>query len=46
MDYVEMAVTGLCLGFGLALGNYFAQKSFIKHLDKIKLPEGNNGKNK
>jgi hypothetical protein len=27
---------GGCTGLGSAIGNYFAQRAFIKHLEKIK----------
>lgn len=32
---VGMGVVGIFTGFGSALGNYLAQRSFIRHLDKI-----------
>ena len=32
---VGMGVVGIFTGFGSALGNYLAQRSFIHHLDKI-----------
>ena len=32
---LQIAVIGLFTGFGSALGNYLAQRSFIKHIDKI-----------
>ena len=32
---LQMSITGLFVGFGSAIGQYFAQRSFIKHLDKI-----------
>lgn len=33
---IVMVTTGLFTGLGSALGNYFAQRAFIKHLEKIK----------
>jgi len=32
---IQIVVVGICTGFGSALGNYLAQRSFIKHIDKI-----------
>jgi hypothetical protein len=31
-----MVVGGICTGLGSAIGNYFAQRAFIKHLEKIR----------
>jgi hypothetical protein len=36
--YFGMVLAGLFTGLGSALGNYFANKTFIKQLDKIKIP--------
>ena len=38
MDFdslVGMGIIGVFTGFGSALGNYMAQRSFIRHLDKL-----------
>jgi hypothetical protein len=35
--YLGLGIVGIFTGFGSALGNYLAQRSFIRHLDKIKL---------
>ena len=32
-----MVVGGACTGLGSAVGNYFAQRAFIRHLEKIKI---------
>ena len=32
---LQISVVGIFTGFGSALGNYLAQRSFIKHLDKL-----------
>ena len=32
---VQIGVVGIFTGFGSALGNYLAQRSFIKHIDKM-----------
>jgi hypothetical protein len=34
-DFLQMSLVGIFTGFGSALGNYFAQRSFIKHFEKI-----------
>ena len=39
-DIILMVVTGGCMGFGNAIGTYFANRSFLKHLDKKR--EGKN----
>jgi hypothetical protein len=31
-----LVIGGACTGLGSALGNYFAQRAFLRHLDKIK----------
>ena len=31
-----LIIGGACTGLGSALGNYAAQRAFIKHLEKIK----------
>jgi hypothetical protein len=31
-----LVVGGACTGLGSALGNYFAQRAFIRNLEKIK----------
>ena len=36
-----LMVTGLCIGFGSAIGNYLAQRSFIRHLEKINMSKIN-----
>ncbi len=33
---LALVVGGACTGLGSALGNYMAQRAFIKHLEKIK----------
>jgi len=35
-----MGMVGIFTGFGSAVGNYLAQRSFIKHIDKLKLNGG------
>lgn len=32
---INASITGLGAGLGTAVGNYFAQKAILKHLDKI-----------
>jgi hypothetical protein len=32
---MQIGVVGIFTGFGSALGNYLAQRSFIRHLDKV-----------
>ena len=32
---LQIGMVGIFTGFGSAIGNYFAQRSFIRHLDKI-----------
>ena len=32
---LQISVVGIFTGFGSALGNYLAQRSFIKHIDKL-----------
>lgn len=34
---VQTATVGFFAGFGSAIGNYLAQRSFIKHIDSLKL---------
>lgn len=36
INLLPYAMIGIFNGFGTAIGVYFAQRSFIKHLDKIK----------
>ena len=36
IDMLPYALIGIFNGFGTAIGVYFAQKSFIKHMEKIK----------
>ncbi len=36
---VQISIIGLFTGFGSALGNYLAQRSFIRHFDKINLKD-------
>ena len=31
-----LVIGGACTGLGSAIGNYFAQRAFIRHLEKIK----------
>ncbi len=33
---IGLIVGGACTGLGSAIGNYFANRGFIKHLEKIK----------
>jgi hypothetical protein len=33
---MALVIGGACTGLGSAVGNYFAQRAFIRHLDKIK----------
>ena len=33
---MAMILGGLFTGLGSAIGNYFAQRAFIRHLEKIK----------
>lgn len=33
---IGLVIGGGCTGLGSAMGNYFAQRAFIKHLEKIK----------
>jgi hypothetical protein len=33
---IMLAIAGVFTGLGSAIGNYFAQRAFIKHLEKIK----------
>lgn len=33
--FIQIGIVGICTGFGSAIGNYFAQKSFIRYLEKI-----------
>jgi hypothetical protein len=33
----QLAAIGLFTGFGSSIGNYLAQRSFIRHLDKINM---------
>ena len=40
-DLLLMAITGMFMGFGSALGNYLAQRSFIRQLEKINMPKIN-----
>ena len=32
---IGMVITGLCTGFGCAIGIYIAQRSFIKHFERL-----------
>lgn len=34
-DYLATIIVGICTGFGSAVGNYFALKYAIDHMDKI-----------
>jgi hypothetical protein len=34
-SFVQIAMVGIFTGFGSAIGNYLAQRSFIKHFEKI-----------
>ena len=34
---LQIGMVGLFTGFGSAIGNYLAQRSFIRHLDKINI---------
>jgi hypothetical protein len=36
---IQIGVIGIFTGFGSALGNYLAQRSFIRHLEKIGLKD-------
>jgi recombination DNA repair RAD52 pathway protein len=36
---VQVAIVGIFTGFGSSLGNYLAQRSFIRHLEKISLKD-------
>lgn len=36
-EYVNIAVTGLCAGFGSAIGNYFATNHIIKYMKKVSI---------
>jgi len=36
VELLPYALIGIFNGFGTAIGVYFAQRSFIKHLDKVK----------
>ena len=40
-DYVGLIVVGICTGLGSAVGNFLAQYSFIRHVEKL-----GNGKKK
>jgi len=44
-DYIGLIVVGMCTGLGSALGNFLAQYSFIRHVEKIgkKKENGGNG---
>jgi hypothetical protein len=34
-SFIQIGVVGMMTGFGSAIGNYLAQRSFIRHIDKI-----------
>lgn len=34
-EFVSLLFVGACTGFGSAVGNYFALKYAIQHMDKI-----------
>lgn len=36
IDMLPYALIGIFNGFGTAIGVYFAQRSFIKHIDKVR----------
>jgi len=43
VELLPYALIGIFNGFGTAIGVYFAQRSFIKHLDKVKKWTGTTG---
>lgn len=42
-ELIQVGTIGLFTGFGSALGNYMAQRAFIKHFEKLGLGGKNNG---
>ena len=36
LNLLPYVLVGIFNGFGTAIGVYFAQRSFIKHIDKLK----------
>lgn len=36
-EYLNIVVTGLCAGFGSAIGNYMATNHIIKYMKKVNL---------
>jgi len=34
-DYLSLIIVGVCTGLGSAIGNFLAQWSFIRHIDKL-----------
>jgi uncharacterized protein YneF (UPF0154 family) len=35
-DFLQIGVVAIMTGFGSAIGNYLAQRSFVKHLEKLR----------
>jgi hypothetical protein len=37
---IEIVITGLCAGFGSAIGNYFATNHVLKYIAKVNKYDG------
>jgi len=37
MEVLELIIAGLCTGIGSAIGNYLANRGFIKYMEKVNL---------